>query len=224
MGPADTSQLRAWIRAGASSREGVGEGAASGLGSPGLGCLLPQVNTVQGPWGGHVVTWRFRVQGTRTLWPRTSGPSYMVGRWLGGSELWLGPGGQGSLCGPSLNPLLLCWVRQTPSEKGYAHPCGSQDQRWGCQAELGGHSRPTHGPPNLELGPRVQQALTASLPSCLRSQNANFQNPRCENTPLIGRESPPPSVSLGARGWMGDCSALGIRCSTASVGWCGTCG
>ncbi|NXW29325.1 TTYH3 protein, partial [Phaetusa simplex] len=28
------------------------------------------------------------------------------------------------------------------------------------------------------------------------SQNANFQNPRCENTPLIGRESPPPSVSL----------------------------
>uniref|UniRef100_A0A8C2W8F1 Protein tweety homolog n=1 Tax=Cyclopterus lumpus TaxID=8103 RepID=A0A8C2W8F1_CYCLU len=26
------------------------------------------------------------------------------------------------------------------------------------------------------------------------SQNANFQNPRCENTPLIGRESPPPSV------------------------------
>lgn len=29
-----------------------------------------------------------------------------------------------------------------------------------------------------------------------RSQNANFQNPRCENTPLIGRESPPPSVSL----------------------------
>ncbi|RXM32546.1 Protein tweety-like 3 [Acipenser ruthenus] len=28
------------------------------------------------------------------------------------------------------------------------------------------------------------------------SQNANFQNPRCENTPLIGRESPPPSVSV----------------------------
>uniref|UniRef100_A0A2I3GAN3 Protein tweety homolog n=1 Tax=Nomascus leucogenys TaxID=61853 RepID=A0A2I3GAN3_NOMLE len=27
------------------------------------------------------------------------------------------------------------------------------------------------------------------------SQNANFQNPRCENTPLIGRESPPPSGS-----------------------------
>uniref|UniRef100_A0AAR2IU81 Protein tweety homolog n=1 Tax=Pygocentrus nattereri TaxID=42514 RepID=A0AAR2IU81_PYGNA len=25
------------------------------------------------------------------------------------------------------------------------------------------------------------------------TQNANFQNPRCENTPLIGRESPPPS-------------------------------
>uniref|UniRef100_A0A8C9JLY0 Protein tweety homolog n=1 Tax=Panthera tigris altaica TaxID=74533 RepID=A0A8C9JLY0_PANTA len=32
------------------------------------------------------------------------------------------------------------------------------------------------------------------------SQNANFQNPRCENTPLIGRESPPPSVSLRALG------------------------
>ncbi|XP_025778954.1 protein tweety homolog 3 [Puma concolor] len=31
------------------------------------------------------------------------------------------------------------------------------------------------------------------------SQNANFQNPRCENTPLIGRESPPPSRYLA--GW-----------------------
>uniref|UniRef100_A0AAY4AFD0 Protein tweety homolog n=1 Tax=Denticeps clupeoides TaxID=299321 RepID=A0AAY4AFD0_9TELE len=30
------------------------------------------------------------------------------------------------------------------------------------------------------------------------SQNANFQTPRCENTPLIGRESPPPSVSHSA--------------------------
>uniref|UniRef100_A0A5F8HFY3 Protein tweety homolog n=1 Tax=Monodelphis domestica TaxID=13616 RepID=A0A5F8HFY3_MONDO len=30
------------------------------------------------------------------------------------------------------------------------------------------------------------------------SQNANFQNPRCENTPLIGRESPPPSLYLAA--------------------------
>ena len=29
-----------------------------------------------------------------------------------------------------------------------------------------------------------------------RAQNANFQNSRCENTPLIGRESPPPSVSV----------------------------
>uniref|UniRef100_A0A3P8YWU3 Protein tweety homolog n=1 Tax=Esox lucius TaxID=8010 RepID=A0A3P8YWU3_ESOLU len=28
------------------------------------------------------------------------------------------------------------------------------------------------------------------------TQNANFQNPRCENTPLIGRESPPPSVRV----------------------------
>uniref|UniRef100_A0A668AD21 Protein tweety homolog n=1 Tax=Myripristis murdjan TaxID=586833 RepID=A0A668AD21_9TELE len=30
------------------------------------------------------------------------------------------------------------------------------------------------------------------------AQNANFPNPRCENTPLIGRESPPPSVTLKA--------------------------
>ncbi|XP_071067227.1 protein tweety homolog 3 isoform X2 [Dasypus novemcinctus] len=30
------------------------------------------------------------------------------------------------------------------------------------------------------------------------SQNANFQHPRCENTPLIGRESPPPSRYLAA--------------------------
>ncbi|XP_076121027.1 protein tweety homolog 3 isoform X2 [Alosa pseudoharengus] len=30
------------------------------------------------------------------------------------------------------------------------------------------------------------------------TQNANFQNPRCENTPLIGRESPPPSLYLMA--------------------------
>uniref|UniRef100_A0A3Q1IKZ7 Protein tweety homolog n=1 Tax=Anabas testudineus TaxID=64144 RepID=A0A3Q1IKZ7_ANATE len=28
------------------------------------------------------------------------------------------------------------------------------------------------------------------------AQNSNFQTSRCENTPLIGRESPPPSVSL----------------------------
>uniref|UniRef100_A0A8C4H287 Protein tweety homolog n=1 Tax=Dicentrarchus labrax TaxID=13489 RepID=A0A8C4H287_DICLA len=28
------------------------------------------------------------------------------------------------------------------------------------------------------------------------AQNANFQNSRCENTPLIGRESPPPSVRI----------------------------
>lgn len=48
-----------------------------------------------------------------------------------------------------------------------------------------------------------QWALTAPPSSHLRSQNANFQNPRCENTPLIGRESPPPSVSLGAGGWVG---------------------
>eukprot|EP00069_Balaena_mysticetus_P004160 bmy_17119T0 len=31
------------------------------------------------------------------------------------------------------------------------------------------------------------------------SQNANFQNPRCENTPLIGRESPPPSYTSSMR-------------------------
>ncbi|XP_067259975.1 protein tweety homolog 3 isoform X2 [Chanodichthys erythropterus] len=32
-----------------------------------------------------------------------------------------------------------------------------------------------------------------------RSQNANFQTPRCENTPLIGRESPPPSYTSSMR-------------------------
>ncbi|XP_058141676.1 protein tweety homolog 3 isoform X1 [Dasypus novemcinctus] len=31
------------------------------------------------------------------------------------------------------------------------------------------------------------------------SQNANFQHPRCENTPLIGRESPPPSYTSSMR-------------------------
>ncbi|XP_011476296.1 protein tweety homolog 3 isoform X1 [Oryzias latipes] len=30
------------------------------------------------------------------------------------------------------------------------------------------------------------------------AQNSNFQNSRCENTPLIGRESPPPSLYLTA--------------------------
>ncbi|XP_055264816.1 protein tweety homolog 3 [Moschus berezovskii] len=30
-------------------------------------------------------------------------------------------------------------------------------------------------------------------------RNANFQNPRCENTPLIGRESPPPSYTSSMR-------------------------
>ncbi|XP_061626269.1 protein tweety homolog 3-like isoform X2 [Phyllopteryx taeniolatus] len=32
-----------------------------------------------------------------------------------------------------------------------------------------------------------------------RNQNANFQTPRCENTPLIGRESPPPSYTSSMR-------------------------
>lgn len=31
------------------------------------------------------------------------------------------------------------------------------------------------------------------------NQNTNFQNPRCENTPLIGRESPPPSYTSSMR-------------------------
>ncbi|CAL8265265.1 unnamed protein product [Boreogadus saida] len=31
------------------------------------------------------------------------------------------------------------------------------------------------------------------------AQNAAFQNPRCENTPLIGRESPPPSYTSSMR-------------------------
>uniref|UniRef100_A0A672MR59 Protein tweety homolog n=1 Tax=Sinocyclocheilus grahami TaxID=75366 RepID=A0A672MR59_SINGR len=31
------------------------------------------------------------------------------------------------------------------------------------------------------------------------TQNANFQNPRCENTPLIGRESPPPTYTSSMR-------------------------
>ncbi|KAG7269599.1 hypothetical protein CRUP_028651 [Coryphaenoides rupestris] len=31
------------------------------------------------------------------------------------------------------------------------------------------------------------------------AQNANFPNPRCENTPLIGRESPPPSYTSSMR-------------------------
>ncbi|XP_031717857.1 protein tweety homolog 3 [Anarrhichthys ocellatus] len=31
------------------------------------------------------------------------------------------------------------------------------------------------------------------------AQNANFQNSRCENTPLIGRESPPPSYTSSMR-------------------------
>lgn len=61
------------------------------------------------------------------------------------------------------------------------------------------------GLPGSRASPRAQSwdhrglwPLTAPLSSLLRSQNANFQNPRCENTPLIGRESPPPSVS---RSW-----------------------
>uniref|UniRef100_A0A673A6Z3 Protein tweety homolog n=1 Tax=Sphaeramia orbicularis TaxID=375764 RepID=A0A673A6Z3_9TELE len=37
------------------------------------------------------------------------------------------------------------------------------------------------------------------------AQNANFQNSRCENTPLIGRESPPPSVSVRGKLWLESC-------------------
>ncbi|XP_015420642.1 PREDICTED: protein tweety homolog 3 [Myotis davidii] len=46
---------------------------------------------------------------------------------------------------------------------------------------------------------RWDHAVTQPLSLLLRSQNANFQNPRCENTPLIGRESPPPSYTSSMR-------------------------
>lgn len=63
-----------------------------------------------------------------------------------------------------------------------------------------------------------------------RSQNANFQNPRCENTPLIGRESPPPSVSLSlllfsASAALGDtplpllCTPKGADCAAKHRIW-----
>ncbi|XP_062914912.1 protein tweety homolog 3-like isoform X1 [Mobula hypostoma] len=38
----------------------------------------------------------------------------------------------------------------------------------------------------------------APVTEYIRSQNTTYQNPRCENTPLIGRESPPPSLYLAA--------------------------
>uniref|UniRef100_A0A8C4I049 Protein tweety homolog n=1 Tax=Dicentrarchus labrax TaxID=13489 RepID=A0A8C4I049_DICLA len=52
------------------------------------------------------------------------------------------------------------------------------------------------------------------------SQNANFQNPRCENTPLIGRESPPPSVSGCRRGRrpVPECSPVISVCSDVETG------
>ncbi|KAM4631917.1 protein tweety homolog 3 isoform 2-T2 [Discoglossus pictus] len=50
----------------------------------------------------------------------------------------------------------------------------------------------------IDLEERAEPPET-STPAWRRSQNANFQNPRCENTPLIGRESPPPSYTSSMR-------------------------
>lgn len=71
-----------------------------------------------------------------------------------------------------------------------------------------GSGSPQDRPLDLRLGP-LASSHSAHLSSRLRSQNANFQNPRCENTPLIGRESPPPSVSLRTEGRWGHCGLGG---------------
>ncbi|XP_068434749.1 protein tweety homolog 3 isoform X2 [Clinocottus analis] len=50
------------------------------------------------------------------------------------------------------------------------------------------------------------------------AQNANFQNSRCENTPLIGQESPPPSIIQRLKSWTKLGTLLVPDCvSTASV-------
>uniref|UniRef100_A0A3Q3XEH3 Protein tweety homolog n=1 Tax=Mola mola TaxID=94237 RepID=A0A3Q3XEH3_MOLML len=43
------------------------------------------------------------------------------------------------------------------------------------------------------------------------AQNANFQNSRCENTPLIGRESPPPSVRVTYTAYDGEAEEHDVR-------------
>lgn len=49
-----------------------------------------------------------------------------------------------------------------------------------------------------------------------RAQNANFQNSRCENTPLIGRESPPPSVSPS---YTSNSFEIRVNCLPAGRAW-----
>lgn len=51
-----------------------------------------------------------------------------------------------------------------------------------------------------------------------RAQNANFQNSRCENTPLIGRESPPPSVSVAFP--VQNTSAIGTPLAHSAFAFC----
>ncbi|XP_073713149.1 protein tweety homolog 3 isoform X1 [Misgurnus anguillicaudatus] len=48
--------------------------------------------------------------------------------------------------------------------------------------------------------PAGAHALSNAPVTEYMTQNANFPNPRCENTPLIGRESPPPSLYLTSSG------------------------
>ncbi|XP_056607972.1 protein tweety homolog 3 [Triplophysa dalaica] len=47
--------------------------------------------------------------------------------------------------------------------------------------------------------PAGAHALSNAPVTEYMTQNANFPNPRCENTPLIGRESPPPSYTSSMR-------------------------
>ncbi|KAJ3601400.1 hypothetical protein NHX12_032369 [Muraenolepis orangiensis] len=47
--------------------------------------------------------------------------------------------------------------------------------------------------------PTAAHTVTNAPVTEYMAQNANFVNPRCENTPLIGRESPPPSYTSSMR-------------------------
>lgn len=118
-------------------------------------------------------------------------------------------------------PWLLCWAHGTPRPLR-AEPAASREgvpallaPGWEGVGRAGGH---TTGP-GRALGLRAgatASGRSAPLSSLLRSQNANFQNPRCENTPLIGRESPPPSVSLGQEA--GGCLAFPLSLRRAGGG------
>lgn len=142
------------------------------------------------------------------------------GQPCGGQASRLGVGSSGAEAGRWATELwLLCQDHGHPRHLTVGHMQGGNENAQG--QRLPGRAGWTWGPPGSRVASDQRWdcrgwSHSRPLSPHRRSQNANFQNPRCENTPLIGRESPPPSVSPRPGGW-----GAGLRGAPCCLGvWC----